>query len=43
MNQDKTLPGLEKKFQTGNDKKHEVKAIINCVVYGKKTNNQIPC
>ena len=40
---DKALPELEKKweFEAGNNKKYEVKAIIDGAVYGQQANKQI--
>ncbi len=38
---EKTLPELEKKFEARNNKKYEVKTIINSAVYSKKVNNQM--
>ena len=37
----KALPKLEKdmKFETGDDKEYEVKAIIDTAVYGQQANN----
>ncbi len=32
----------EKKFEVGDNKEYEVKAIINSAVYDKEANNQMP-
>ncbi len=41
MNQNNALPELEKEFEVGNNKKYQVKSIINSIVYGKKAESQI--
>ncbi len=42
VNQNDTIPELKKEFKTKDDKKYEVKAIINSIMYGKEVNNQLP-
>ncbi len=41
---DKPLPKLEKdwKFEAEDNKKYEIKAIIDSAVYGQQANNQMP-
>ena len=41
VNQNKTLPKPEKKFEAENDKEYEVKAIINSAIYSKEANDQM--
>ncbi len=36
------LPELKKKFEAKDNKEYKVKAIIDSVVYNKKTSNQMP-
>ncbi len=38
---DKALPEPEKKYEAGDNKEYEVKAIIDSVVYGQQANNQM--
>ena len=37
-----TLPEPDGEFETGDDKEYKVEAIIDSVVYGKETNDQMP-